>query len=219
MGMLERFVHGRPAVYAAKHAMMNGLKRGLLRLFGLGPQVERDRVAWRAEFDLLLREHLAGRKVLEVGCGEGAFIAQLCATLGCKGTAIDLSPAMIGKARATNPGPRYAVMDGAHLAFPDNTFDVVVFNQVLHHIADIDRTITEARRTVATVLIVEPCPFPRYPLRGFSRLYWALTDGGERYQTLDEWRDAFNLAEVARAADRRLVRNAAVLLGKRPSLN
>ncbi len=161
MGMLERLVHGRPAVYAAKHAMMNGLKHGVLRLFGLEAQVERDRLAWRAEFELLLREHLAGRKVLEVGCGEGAFIAELCATLGCKGTAIDLSPAMISKARATNPGPRFAAMDGTHLAFPESTFDVIVFNQVLHHIADIDRTITEARRTAAFVLIVEPCPFRR----------------------------------------------------------
>ena len=214
MAFLERFVHRRPALYAAKHAIANGLKRGVLRLFGLERRVARDRQRWRADFEALLRQHVAGKRVLEVGCGEGALIAGLCRDHGCDATGVDLSPAMIGLARERNRGPRYAVMDGGRLAFPDDAFDVIVFNQVLHHVRDIDAVVAEARRVGGAVLVVDPCPFPRQPLRALCRAYWAVTDAGERYLTLDEWRDAFALAEVARAADRGLVRNAAVMLAR-----
>ena len=71
-------------------------------------------------------EHL---RILDVGTGCG-FFTVLLAKLGHQVTGIDLTPAMIEKARIIaaerNVQADFEVMDAEHPDFPDGTFDVIV---------------------------------------------------------------------------------------------
>jgi SAM-dependent methyltransferase len=55
---------------------------------------------------------IAGRRVLDAGCGEG-YLARMLATRGARVTGIDLSPSLIDQARAKDPHGRidYRVAD------------------------------------------------------------------------------------------------------------
>jgi len=101
---------------------------------------------------LTLLGDLAGRSVLEIGCGYGELTAWL-AMQGARVTARDLSPGMIEIARrvalragvadriAFEPGP------GEDLPYPDASYDVVFGHDVLHHL-DLSVTMKEIRRVL-----------------------------------------------------------------------
>lgn len=70
-----------------------------------------------------------GLRILDVGTGCG-FFSVLLAKLGYQVTGIDLTPAMIEKAKIIaaerNVQADFEVMDAEHPDFPDGTFDVIV---------------------------------------------------------------------------------------------
>ncbi len=82
--------------------------------------------------------------VLEVGCGPGRLSILLARRHGLDVTALDLDPAMIERARANaersqdcdRRRPEFLVGDVASLAFPDESFDLVVSTLSMHHWAD-----------------------------------------------------------------------------------
>ncbi len=93
----------------------------------------------------------AGRRVLDIGCG-GGFLAEEFAALGCQVTGIDPSPVSIGAARAhaAQRGMRidYRTGAGEELPVPDAFFGVACCCDVLEHVSDVDRVISEAARAL-----------------------------------------------------------------------
>ena len=93
-----------------------------------------------------------GKRVLEVGCGDGrvAFsLASFCQEL----EAIDLDPRLIDIAEerlnnGISANLRFAVMDAQKLAFANETFDVVLFPWVLQMIQNPFLAIQEAFRVL-----------------------------------------------------------------------
>jgi SAM-dependent methyltransferase len=85
-----------------------------------------------------------GARVLEVGCGPGRLSIRLAGRHGLDVTGLDLDPTMIRRARANadRPGsgeqrrPSFLVGDVASLAFPDESFDLVISTLSMHHWAD-----------------------------------------------------------------------------------
>jgi ubiquinone/menaquinone biosynthesis C-methylase UbiE len=83
-------------------------------------------------------------RVLEVGCGPGHLSIRLARQHGLEVTGLDLDSAMISRARANadhpggghQPRPSLLVGDVAALAFPDQSFDLVVSTLSMHHWAD-----------------------------------------------------------------------------------
>lgn len=78
----------------------------------------------------LLRRHgvasLAGRRVLELGCGEGSFLRSLL-SYGAEPRlleGVDLRPGRVAAARRLVPGARLAAADGAALPYEDAVFDL-----------------------------------------------------------------------------------------------
>ena len=69
-----------------------------------------------------------GERILDLGCGDGAFSAMVAAS-GADVTGVDSSPELVAAAQAR--GIRAAVGDGRALAF-DAGFDAVVSNAALH---------------------------------------------------------------------------------------
>ena len=75
-------------------------------------------------------------------------------------------------AKQRYPHGQYAVMDARTLALADNTFHVVLFNGVLHHMDDelAKFSLKEAERVLrgdGYILVAEPVFSPRKPLSNF----------------------------------------------------
>ena len=73
--------------------------------------------------------------VLDVGAGGGEVDAFLQSKYKVKITAIDVTPPSKNVWRFSKVKFPVKVFDGKHLKFEDNSFDVVLFNSVLHHAA------------------------------------------------------------------------------------
>ncbi len=87
--------------------------------------------------------NLAGKEILDMGCGEGELSTQL-ARLGAKVTGIDISPELIDVAqrRAEADGvvdrTEFLAWDILEKPLPENRFDHITCSAVLHHV-DIPR--------------------------------------------------------------------------------
>lgn len=88
----------------------------------------------------------AGRAMLDIGGGTGNFAAPLAAS-GFAVTLSDLSPAMAVRARA-KIGGRAVAADAQALPFRGRAFDCAISVNVLRHIPDRHRALSEARRVI-----------------------------------------------------------------------
>jgi 2-polyprenyl-3-methyl-5-hydroxy-6-metoxy-1,4-benzoquinol methylase len=104
--------------------------------------------------DLELRlDHLragvrAGDRALDLGCGDGRFTAEL-ARVGAAPTGVDIAEAALSRARAAHPDLefRLAPIDGP-LPLHDGSFDVVWSTEVIEHVADTARWLSEVWRVL-----------------------------------------------------------------------
>jgi SAM-dependent methyltransferase len=89
----------------------------------------------------------AGQRVLDVCCGTG-LVAQAARVRGARVSGIDISADMIALAEAKNLACEFQIGDAEVLPFPEQTFDRVVCNFGLFHLAEPDRAIAEAARVL-----------------------------------------------------------------------
>ena len=94
-------------------------------------QARRDMV-FRLVQDMQLSHDAA---ILEIGCSGGPLLQRLRGTGYTHLTGIDVSETGIAVAQQRGV-PNVSCMDGAHLTFPDASFDLVVASDVLEHIED-----------------------------------------------------------------------------------
>lgn len=114
-------------------------------------QKRRPQNAFWSTYDRLVALDLAGKRVLAPGCGFGEDAIRL-ARLGACVDAFDLSPDIIDVAARRcrefgYEGVTLGVMPCEALAYPDNSFDLVMFIDILHHV-DIPATMSEVRRVL-----------------------------------------------------------------------
>jgi SAM-dependent methyltransferase len=90
-----------------------------------------------------------GDRALDLGCGEGAFTAVL-AQAGAEVIGVDVAEAALVRARGRNPGLdfRLAPIEGP-LPLQDNSVDLVWSSEVIEHVADSARWLSEVRRVLA----------------------------------------------------------------------
>ena len=97
------------------------------------------------------------KNIIDIGCGEGLLIKFLAAHFKhISYTGIDLLDNTIDK---TNKIFDYIVLSAENIALRSNTFNVVIFNSVLHHIDNPELAIREAMRICkkkGTLVIIEP---------------------------------------------------------------
>lgn len=86
-------------------------------------------------------EDIPAPSVLDVGCGTGMLSKQLLGAFpSCRLTGVDLSPAMVERARVRLAGrAEVREADAERLPFHDGAFDLVVCNDSFHHYPDPDR--------------------------------------------------------------------------------
>jgi SAM-dependent methyltransferase len=103
---------------------------------------------WELRREFLLAEVGSGDHVLDLGCGTGEFAAQM-AEAGARVVGVDVAEAALERARSRHPGLdfRRTPIDGP-LPFQDNAFDLVWASEVIEHIADTARFLSEVRRVL-----------------------------------------------------------------------
>lgn len=133
---------------------------------------------WRRGQDRRLaqiRQHVAleHRRILDVGCGLGMYVAKL-SEFSDQVYGVDIDPEKVGTASLTLPNIYEAPAE--QLPFPDQSFDVILLNEVLEHVADDRQTIRECYRCLV--------PGGQIVIYAPNRLYPFETHGfffGERY--------------------------------------
>lgn len=88
-----------------------------------------------------------GMRLLDVASGPG-YVAAVAAAQGVRVTGIDFSAPMVARARSANPAVDFQEGDAEALAFPDRSFDAVVMNFAMLHLARPERAMTEAARVL-----------------------------------------------------------------------
>jgi len=98
--------------------------------------------------DFMRRHVAAGDRVLDLGCGDGWLCAELAAA-GAQPLGVEIAEAAVDRARRHHPDLefRLAEIDGA-LPLEDNAFDVVWASEVIEHVADTARWLSEIRRVL-----------------------------------------------------------------------
>jgi ubiquinone/menaquinone biosynthesis C-methylase UbiE len=114
---------------------------------------------WELRRSFLLSAVNSGDRALDLGCGAGDFTAAL-AGAGANAVGVDVAEAALVRARTRHPGLdfRLAAID-CPLPFEDNAFDVVWASEVIEHVADTARWLSEVRRVLAprgTLLVTTP---------------------------------------------------------------
>jgi SAM-dependent methyltransferase len=145
----------------------------------------------------LIMAHVpSGSRVLDVGCGYG----QLGKAIMDQTSTVTVE----GLERSRRQGEVISVhlYDGSRIPWPDNTFDIVILADVLHHELDPDHLLRESIRVSRELTIVKD-----HLREGFlaqqriSLLDWAANAPYEvpctyRYNNLGKWHEMFERAQV-----------------------
>lgn len=101
---------------------------------------------WGLRLSFLLSEVRPGDRALDLGSGMGDFTAAL-AEAGADPVGAEVAEAAIRRARSRHPGLDFRLVptDG-RIPFDDNEFDLVWASEVIEHIADTARWLSEVRR-------------------------------------------------------------------------
>ena len=104
---------------------------------------------WELRRAFLLDGVRRGDRALDLGCGAGDFTA-LLAEAGAQPVGVDVAEAALARARSRHPELdfRLTAIDGP-LQFEDNLFDLVWASEVIEHIADTGRWLSEVRRVMS----------------------------------------------------------------------
>lgn len=107
---------------------------------------------------LLQPEYFKNKKVLDAGCGSGAFTHWLSENYGSKVTGVDLAPYAIKEAKKKYKG-RFLVADIAAIPIKARTFDTILLYDVLEHVVYPEKVFKELHRLLkkgGTIIIVSP---------------------------------------------------------------
>ncbi|MGH2859361.1 MAG: class I SAM-dependent methyltransferase [Solirubrobacteraceae bacterium] len=124
-----------------------------------------------ADFERALDELFAvaaPSSVLDVGCGEGVLTARWAQALGDRSSpgrvvGADLDDPKLAAHWAAHRAPNltFETMDAGELRFADGEFDLVAATEVLEHVPDPDRALSEMARVASGHLLVS---VPHEPL-------------------------------------------------------
>jgi 2-polyprenyl-3-methyl-5-hydroxy-6-metoxy-1,4-benzoquinol methylase len=99
---------------------------------------------------LIARWLAPGARILDVGCGIGAF-GRTLAPLGYDWSGVEVRPDFVEEMHAA--GLRAELYDGMHLPYANASFDAVLCVEVLEHVEDYERFIAEIARVTRRIAL------------------------------------------------------------------
>ncbi|MDQ1377394.1 MAG: hypothetical protein QOE15_1567 [Acidimicrobiaceae bacterium] len=144
-----------------------------------------------------------GKRVIDVGCGDGTYTIELlalAAPASVHGTDVFPQAIVAARAKLTDPRVTFAVGCATDLPYADNTFDIALVRGVLHHMPKAPDALREALRVAPTVVVLEPNGY-NPGLKLFERFHpYHRAHGEMSYppRTLDRW-----ISEAGGAVQRR----------------
>ena len=121
---------------------------------------------------LCVRAGLVPGRVVEIGCGDGALLAELSRrALGRELDGFELSPpaAELARRRDIPRAHRIEAFDGARVPAPDGAYELAVVSHVLEHVPDPPALLAEAARLAPWVLVEVPLEANRSARRPAKR--------------------------------------------------
>lgn len=119
---------------------------------------------------LCARADLRPRTLVEIGCGDGALLAELGAReLAPLLDGFELSPPAAELARARGVARRIEVFDGLDVPAEDDAYDLAVLSHVLEHVPEPMVLLREAARVAPAVLVEVPLEVNRSAAREEKR--------------------------------------------------
>jgi ubiquinone/menaquinone biosynthesis C-methylase UbiE len=123
----------------------------------------------------------SGDRLLDAGCGGGAFLRRVLTTVGCEVAGVDHSREMVQLARTKTPAARIEEADVAALPFADGEFTAVSSIAAFFHFPDplavlreLHRVLEPGRGRIA-ILTASPeskgSPAAPYPIADVSHFY------------------------------------------------
>jgi len=106
----------------------------------------------RNDYPYILKEirQLNFNTLLDAGCGTAPMLSLLTRVYPDKKfTGLDITPGMIERAEEKQlENTRFCTGDCEEMPFRDNTFDIIICSQCLHHLPQPQRFFNEAKRTL-----------------------------------------------------------------------
>lgn len=103
---------------------------------------------WGERLAFVLGEIQPGWRVLDLGCGDGRFSAEIAAA-GAEVVGLDVSAEAIARARRRSPGLDFRVVEpGARLPLDDGELDCVFTSHVICQVVDVAGFMGEVRRVL-----------------------------------------------------------------------
>jgi ubiquinone/menaquinone biosynthesis C-methylase UbiE len=132
------------------------------------------------------------KKILDVGCSTGAAAAGTIDMSKHDYTGVDIDPTYVEFAQKRYPAGKFMAMDARHMAFPDDSFDICMFNGVLHHMDDdlskaIFLDLKRVLKPDGVILVSEPVFTPGKWLSNFL----LSLDRGKYIRPVDGYRQLF----------------------------
>lgn len=134
-----------------------------------------------------LLPELRGKRVLDLGCGYGWHCKYAADQGAAQVLGVDQSTRMIARARQRNPAPQieYRVCTLEQYEYPQQRFDLVISNLVLHYLEDLDGIYRKVFHTLKPggvfLFNIEHPTFTagvnqQWVMEGERRLYWPVDD-------------------------------------------
>ncbi len=124
-----------------------------------------------------LFDRAAPSSLLDVGCGEGVLVQRWARQLGDRRVVgIDLEEQSIQEGWAEHQAPNleYRMMEAENLPFAANEFDLATAVEVLEHVPDPERTVSEMARCAERHLLVSVPREPLWRMLNMARgAYWS----------------------------------------------
>lgn len=155
----------------------------------------------RSVIVLKLLDARPGEIILDIGCGNARDILQILSS-GAKVVGIDISEGMVSAAKKDLAAcgidqVMLQVGDATTLPFPDRRFDKILCSEVIEHIPDAQKALTEMWRVLkpgGSVVLSTPNPMSWY---GFERyIVWQGILRRKWNHPLDQWRSMASLKRM-----------------------
>ncbi|MFA5084583.1 MAG: class I SAM-dependent methyltransferase, partial [Candidatus Paceibacterota bacterium] len=124
------------------------------------------------------------RKILDAGCGEGRFSRYFIES-GANIVSMDFSEEYINLDKKNIKGGKFVVGSVTSIPFPDSSFDYVFTVDVLQHVPELKKALSEFRRVLkkgGTLIIVDKNKWGLNPRFMIPQIFI------QKYRELTQWR-------------------------------